>query len=260
MKARSFILGIVLMASAAWGQEPAVCLYAAGSLRTTLTEIIEAFNASGDQRSTRLSAPPDFCAGASRRPKPPMCSLRPTCAIRRRSRWRVARLRWSCLRREPFNCYDLAPHLTHCRPYDFACPVMCSLTTHVAGPHWQLTMFVPIAFNEVTGAQVQAAGLCWAAAFPSRPVRSVAVPRIARARVAARVAAILDLVISRLPFRQSAAMVGPTALAVAALCLIQGVAAVRFGVGQATRRDGESHLLQEAAPARVAVQIAQQRP
>ena len=47
MKARSFILGIVLMASAAWGQEPAVRLYAAGSLRTAMTEIIEAFNASG---------------------------------------------------------------------------------------------------------------------------------------------------------------------------------------------------------------------
>ena len=47
MKARSFILGIVLMASAAWGQEPAVRLYAAGSLRAAMTEIIEAFNASG---------------------------------------------------------------------------------------------------------------------------------------------------------------------------------------------------------------------
>jgi molybdate transport system substrate-binding protein len=47
MNARSFILGIVLMAGAAWGQEPAVRLYAAGSLRAAMTEIIEAFNASG---------------------------------------------------------------------------------------------------------------------------------------------------------------------------------------------------------------------
>jgi len=47
MRARSFILGIVLMASAAWGQEPAVRLYAAGSLRAAMTEIIEAFNVSG---------------------------------------------------------------------------------------------------------------------------------------------------------------------------------------------------------------------
>ena len=47
MKARSLILGIALMAGAVSGQEPAVRLYAAGSLRAAMTEIIEAFNASG---------------------------------------------------------------------------------------------------------------------------------------------------------------------------------------------------------------------
>lgn len=44
---RSILLAFALMASAAWSQEPAVRLYAAGSLRAAMTEIIEAFNASG---------------------------------------------------------------------------------------------------------------------------------------------------------------------------------------------------------------------
>jgi len=48
MRAHSFVLGVALAVStAAGGQQPSVQLYAAGSLRAAMTEVVQAFNASG---------------------------------------------------------------------------------------------------------------------------------------------------------------------------------------------------------------------
>lgn len=76
-----------------------------------------------------------------------------------------------------------------------ACPVKCSLTTQVAGPHWQWTRFVPIDATDVTGAQVHAGGCCWATAFPPLLASNANVPSITTAIVPARVAEIREILI-----------------------------------------------------------------